>query len=65
MAFDGIFEQKMVSEILTLFYNEPLLIKKSVKEIVFGYRDDMLKWAKAVEPKRFPTDIVGVLAGVS
>ncbi len=65
MRYNSGITQEIISHILKIFKNEDLFITRSVRDMVFGYQDDMLKWAKRFYPEQFYTDIVGVLAGVS
>ena len=55
--------QEIISRLLKVFKSEELFVTKSVRDMVFGYQDEMLKWAKRFYTERFYTDIVGVLAG--
>ena len=64
MKYEPDFAQKILSAGLKLT-DEDLFIRRSVKDIVWGYQDELLKVAKSVMPDWFYTDIVGVLAGVS
>lgn len=42
---------------------ETLLITKTVREIMFGYEDEFLKYLKIVAPSMVPTEIVGLFIG--
>jgi hypothetical protein len=42
---------------------ESLLITKSVKEILFGYKDGFLTFLKTLAPSLVPTDVVGLFVG--
>ena len=53
-----------VSDFIKLF-GEDLFVDHSVREVVFGYHDKMLKMGTELYPTKFYTDFVGILAGVS
>ena len=59
---------RLKSEIVTLvlkLLDEDVFITRTVKDIVWGYQDEMLKLGHELDPVRFYTDIAGVLAKVS
>ena len=55
--------QRMVSALLDLSV-ETLFITVSIKEMVWGYNDGLLKLAGKIFPSWFYTSQVGVLSGV-
>lgn len=44
--------------------NENLFYNKTVKELVWGYKDNLLSEGQAIDKKWFYTDIAGYFAGV-
>ncbi len=54
----------IVSQLIKEF-SQHLFVEHSIRDVVFGYQDIMLKMGKILDPSRFYTDIVGILAGVS
>lgn len=50
---------------LSMTGDNSLLVKKPVREILFGYEDNFLKQLKKLAPSLVPTEIVGLFTGVS
>lgn len=51
--------------ILADFYSEDLYRNYTMKELIWGYHDPLMKSAMKLLPNWFYTDYVGVYAGVS
>jgi hypothetical protein len=53
----------MVNFLTELFEEHPLCTRP-VKELIWGYEDEILKAAKGIDPKWFYTDIIGYFINV-
>lgn len=51
--------------LLTTFKQEYVFMNRTVKEILWGYQDPALHFAKAYDPEWFYTDIAGYFINVS
>lgn len=53
-----------VNAALTVAGENSILVRKPVRELLFGYEDDFLKQLKKIVPSLVPTDIVGLFTNV-